>query len=156
MNNKSAVTIFTITMVFIVIIFGEFIWGVWLVGGRSPHHVEIHIATATTTTQAQLPPAGKAKTPTLEEQTFIIPLLGEDELSEGFDLNALPSGFNVSWEGPSKARVHFSDGSNGYLTKCFGVKGGIVRFSGPAGESVTIHVWPPSQDQNGAWCDSGS
>ncbi len=152
MNSKSTVTIFTITMVFIVIIFGEFIWGIWLVGGRSTHTMP---PATTATTQAQPPPTQATKTPTQGEQTFVIPLLGEDELSEPFDLNALPSGSNVSWEGPSKARVHFSDGSNGYLTKCFGVKGGVVRFSGPAGESVTIHVWPPNQDQNGAWCDSG-
>ena len=94
--------------------------------------------------------SGSEQTPgvssTPDYEPFQIPLLGEDVLSEPVNMFTVapPGGWRVRWDGPSSALAHWDDGSVGPLTQYWGAKGGEVRFSGPAGEAVTIYVLPPS------------
>lgn len=77
--------------------------------------------------------------------TVHVPLLGEDRLSEvsvQVDRVAPPAWYWHFW-GPGTAKAHFDDGTIGPITKDFGVRGGTVRFSGPAGEEVTVRFTPP-------------
>jgi len=89
-------------------------------------------------------PSGDGVQETMQT-TFQIPLLGEDRLSEPIDMFTVapPGGWRVRWDGPQSAMAHWDDGSVGALNQYWGTKGGNVRFSGPAGEVVTIYVLPP-------------
>ena len=95
-------------------------------------------------------PSGSEQAPgvnsTPDYEPFQIPLLGEDVLSESINMSTIapPGGWRVRWDGPSSALAHWDDGSVGPLAQYWGAKGGEVRFSGPAGEAVTIYVLPPS------------
>jgi len=70
-----------------------------------------------------------------------VSLLGENLCSESVNLDNGPRGKNL-FEGPAEARVHWQDGTTGFITEWFDVKGGHVCFTGPAGEKVTVRQVP--------------
>lgn len=80
---------------------------------------------------------------TQAQQTTLqtVTLLGENTCSDYVDLDAGPRGENYV-EGPTNARIHWQDGTSGFITEWFGVKGGRVCFTGPAGETVTVRQVP--------------
>lgn len=89
-------------------------------------------------------PGSSAKAPAdtfseTQEKTFRVPLLGEGKVSEMVvDIDEFPPGFNYFFEGPESAEARYSDGTRGPITKWFGVKRGKLRFTGPAGQEVTV------------------
>lgn len=77
------------------------------------------------------------------ETVIKIPLLGENRLSEvEIDIDRYPHGWYYRFEGPSTARVRYSDGIQGSIAKDYGVKGGKIRFFGPVGETVIVRFTP--------------
>lgn len=78
------------------------------------------------------------------EKIVRVRLLGTDRFSEAVSLEgSTPPGSSYVFEGPADAKVRFDDGTEGPITKNFGVKGGRVRFSGPASEEVVVKFFPP-------------
>ncbi len=74
----------------------------------------------------------------------VINLKGEGVVSDDvFDIDALPVGWSYRWYGPPRTRVRFEDGAEFGIADDVGVRGGKVRFSGPAGEKVTVRITPP-------------
>lgn len=75
-----------------------------------------------------------------------IQLLGENKPSEKFlGPRIVPAGWDYFFEGPPEAKVHFDDGTVGPITKWYGLKGGVRRFSGPEGQEVVVRTYPPSE-----------
>ena len=75
-----------------------------------------------------------------------IPLLGEDKPSERFlGPGMIPAGwrYEFGYSGPGEPQVHFDDGTIGPITMEFGVKGGVRRFTGSAGQEVVIRAYSP-------------
>lgn len=78
---------------------------------------------------------------------IVFPLLGNDEagnpiLSEvQFDLGAVRPGWGFLFEGPPEARVHFGDGTSGPISRYFGTKRTVMRFSGPRGRAVKVRFY---------------
>jgi hypothetical protein len=72
-------------------------------------------------------------------------LLGEDKLSDDFFyVDAYPPGWQCRWYGPSSTKARFEDdGVEFFLSEDPGIRGGRVRFKGPAGKRVTVRVAPP-------------
>jgi len=88
----------------------------------------------------------QARPSAVPQTVYEIPLRGENQLSGPFNTNRLvPGGWDYRWSCPDPSvQVYWADGDTGPCMNEWGLKGGEVRFSGPAGEVVTIHVLPPS------------
>ena len=80
-----------------------------------------------------------------QQTVWQIVLPPDGRLSEPINMFTIapPGGWRVRWDGPLSTLAHWDDGSVGPLSQYWGAKGGEVRFSGPAGEIVTIYVLPP-------------
>lgn len=92
--------------------------------------------------QVQIP--GVQVQPQTGKEIVRVQLLGEEVVSDGFlGPGMVPGGWRYEFEGPLEARVHFDDGTVGPITKNYGVKGGVRRFSGPKGQEVVIKAYPP-------------
>lgn len=75
---------------------------------------------------------------------YEIELKGEGVWSEPFSIDRqVPACWGYRWKGPESATVRWSDGATGTIGDEWGVKGGKVQFSGPAGRTVIIRVFPP-------------
>jgi len=70
-----------------------------------------------------------------------VTLLGDETCSNYVDLDAGPRGDNY-FEGPDDAVVHWEDGTSNSITEWVDRKGGLVCFTGPAGERVTVRQVP--------------
>ncbi|TSC91298.1 MAG: hypothetical protein G01um10142_26 [Parcubacteria group bacterium Gr01-1014_2] len=71
-------------------------------------------------------------------------LLGDETVSEEFlRPGMVPAGWNYYFEGSPEAKVYYDDGTVGPITKWYGIKGGIRRFSGPKGQEVIVRAYPP-------------
>lgn len=53
-----------------------------------------------------------------------------------------PAGWRIRYEGPREAKIHFDGGFGLPIHQEFGVKGGVVTFSGPKGKEVVVSVGP--------------
>lgn len=72
-----------------------------------------------------------------------IPLLGEGVPSEvALRPGMIPPMWFYYFDGPSTARVSFDGGDLIPIASSFGRKGGIRRFSGPAGSEVVVKAYP--------------
>ena len=78
-----------------------------------------------------------------EPMIITIPLLGEDKLSDGVNIDTFPSGWKYVIEGhPEGTTAKFGNEKPILLPADIGIKGGIVRFSGPIGKEVKIRFSP--------------